>query len=106
MFAAEDLKTIRCDVPQPRIARITLARPKQMNACTWTMTQELQTAVAAKAPVAVRMTKMLMPRAMESTFQSSLGDAQWAVMVANPTQDAQEAQRAFREKRPPIFTGH
>ncbi len=62
-------------------------------------------ALAAKAPLAVRMTKMMVSRAMESTFQSSLGDAQWAVMVSNPTEDAQEAQQAFREKRPPKFRG-
>ena len=51
------------------------------------------------------MTKMMVSRAMESTFHSSLGDAQWAVMVSNPTEDAQEAQRAFREKRAPKFKG-
>ena len=61
--------------------------------------------LAAKAPLAVRMTKMMMSRAMESTFQSSLVDAQWAVMVSNRTEDAQEAQRAFREKRTPKFRG-
>ncbi len=61
--------------------------------------------LAAKAPLAVRMTKMMVSRAMESTFQSSLGDAQWAVMVANPTEDVREAQLAFREKRVPKFRG-
>ncbi len=68
-------------------------------------TLEFCETLAAKAPLAVRMTKMMVSRAMESTFHSSLGDAQWAVMVSNPTEDAQEAQRAFREKRAPKFKG-
>ena len=70
-----------------------------------TRTLEFCATLAAKAPLAVRMTKMMVSRAMESTLQSSLGDAQWAVMVANPTEDVKEAQLAFREKRTPKFRG-
>ena len=46
-FATEDFKTIICDIPLDGVARITLSRPKQMNAYTWAMTQELQQAIAA-----------------------------------------------------------
>jgi enoyl-CoA hydratase/carnithine racemase len=62
-------------------------------------------ALAAKAPLAVRMTKTMMQRAQDSTFESSLVDAQLAVMITNPSQDVREGGAAFREKRAPIFTG-
>lgn len=62
-------------------------------------------ALAGRAPLASRLVKMMMTRAMESTFEASLGDAQMAVMIANPAQDVAEAMRARREKRAPVFKG-
>lgn len=62
-------------------------------------------ALAAKAPLAVRMSKTMMQRAQESTFESSLVDAQLAVMITNPSQDVREGGAAFREKRAPQFQG-
>jgi enoyl-CoA hydratase/carnithine racemase len=46
MFEAS-YETILCDLPRQGVARITLNRPKAMNAYTWRMTQELQAAIAA-----------------------------------------------------------
>jgi len=66
---------------------------------------EFAQALAAKAPLAVRMVKTMMTRALEGTFESSLGDAQLAVMVTNPSQDVREGGLAFREKRAPKFQG-
>jgi 2-(1,2-epoxy-1,2-dihydrophenyl)acetyl-CoA isomerase len=68
-------------------------------------TLEFCEALAAKAPLAVRMTKTMMQRALESTFESSLGDAQLAVMITNPSEDVREGGQAFREKRQPKFQG-
>jgi 2-(1,2-epoxy-1,2-dihydrophenyl)acetyl-CoA isomerase len=62
-------------------------------------------ALAAQAPLAVRTAKMMMRRALQSTFEHSLEDAQLAVMVTNPSQDVREGGAAFREKRAPKFTG-
>ncbi len=62
-------------------------------------------ALAAAAPLAVRMAKTMMQRAQESTFESSLVDAQWAVMVTNLSEDVREGGAAFREKRQPAFKG-
>ncbi len=61
--------------------------------------------LAAKAPLAVRMVKTMMTRALEGTFESSLGDAQLAVMITNPSADVREGGAAFREKRAPKFEG-
>jgi len=61
--------------------------------------------LAAQAPLAVRTAKMMMRRALQSTFEHSLEDAQLSVMITNPSQDVREGGAAFREKRAPKFTG-
>lgn len=68
-------------------------------------TYQLAEALAAKAPLAVRLTKMMMAKAMETSFESSLVDAQMAVMVTNPSADVREGIAAFRDKRAPKFEG-
>jgi 2-(1,2-epoxy-1,2-dihydrophenyl)acetyl-CoA isomerase len=68
-------------------------------------TFELCEALAGKAPLAVRMAKTMMQRAQEGSFESSLVDAQLAVMITNPSEDVREGGAAFREKRTPKFTG-
>jgi enoyl-CoA hydratase/carnithine racemase len=68
-------------------------------------TLEIAKGLAAAAPLAVRAVKMMMRRAIESTLDSSLGDAQQAVLWVGPSRDAQEGRAAFLEKRPPEFTG-
>ncbi|MDR3507230.1 MAG: enoyl-CoA hydratase-related protein [Caulobacteraceae bacterium] len=62
-------------------------------------------ALAVKAPLAVRLTKMMMAKGLETGLEASLIDAQMAVMITNPSQDVREGVAAFREKRPPRFTG-
>jgi 2-(1,2-epoxy-1,2-dihydrophenyl)acetyl-CoA isomerase len=68
-------------------------------------TLDFAEALAAQAPLAVRMVKTMMTRALEGSFESSLGDAQLAVMVTNPSADVREGGAAFREKRAPKFEG-
>ena len=68
-------------------------------------TLEFCEGLAAAAPLAVRMAKTMMQRAQEATFESSLVDAQWAVMVTNLSEDVREGGAAFREKRQPAFKG-
>ncbi|HEX4182752.1 MAG TPA: enoyl-CoA hydratase-related protein, partial [Caulobacteraceae bacterium] len=58
-----------------------------------------------KAPLAVRLTKMMMVKAMETGLEASLVDAQMAVMITNPSEDVREGIAAFREKRTPRFQG-
>lgn len=62
-------------------------------------------ALATRAPLAVRLTKMMMSRSAGLSLEESIADAQMAVMIANPSDDVREGLRAFREKRPPKFEG-
>jgi 2-(1,2-epoxy-1,2-dihydrophenyl)acetyl-CoA isomerase len=62
-------------------------------------------ALAARAPLAVRLTKMMMARSAGLSLEESVADAQMAVMIANPSEDVREGMKAFREKRAPKFEG-
>ncbi|MDT7736636.1 MAG: hypothetical protein QOK09_5 [Mycobacterium sp.] len=68
-------------------------------------TLELATAYARGAPLVQRAVKFMMRRALENTLQTSLGDAQQAVLWVGPSTDAQEGKEAFLQRRPPRFTG-
>ena len=62
-------------------------------------------ALAGRAPLAVRLTKMMMARSAGLSLEESVADAQMAVMIANPSEDVREGMKAFREKRAPKFEG-
>lgn len=68
-------------------------------------TMELASQLADAAPLALRAVKTMMRRGLEGTLESSLGDAQQAVLWVGPSDDAAEGKAAFLEKRPPKFTG-
>ena len=62
-------------------------------------------ALAARAPLAVRLAKAMMMRGLMTTLDHSLADAALSVMVSNPSQDVREGVKAFFEKREPKFEG-
>lgn len=66
---------------------------------------EFASALATRAPLAVRLSKTMMVRAGQISLEDSLIDAQHAVMIANPSADVREGIKAFREKRSPRFEG-
>jgi 2-(1,2-epoxy-1,2-dihydrophenyl)acetyl-CoA isomerase len=68
-------------------------------------TFEIAEQLASGAPLALRAVKFMMRRALESTLESSLGDAQQAVLWVGPSGDAEEGKNAFLQRRPPKFTG-
>ena len=62
-------------------------------------------ALAARAPLAVRLAKAMMVRGLTQTLDQSLGEAALSVMVSNPSQDVREGVKAFFEKREAKFEG-
>jgi 2-(1,2-epoxy-1,2-dihydrophenyl)acetyl-CoA isomerase len=68
-------------------------------------TLELSEKLASGAPLALRAVKFMMRRAVENTLETSLGDAQQAVLWVGPSADAEEGKTAFLQRRPPKFTG-
>lgn len=68
-------------------------------------TREVAGELAAGPPLALRAIKFMMRRAMENTLDTSLGDAQQAVLWVGPSEDVQEGKAAFLERRAPKFKG-
>jgi 2-(1,2-epoxy-1,2-dihydrophenyl)acetyl-CoA isomerase len=68
-------------------------------------TFEFARAIAAKAPLAVRLAKSMMRHGLDSSLDHSLNDAAFAVMIANPSEDVREGVSAFFAKRTPEFKG-
>jgi enoyl-CoA hydratase/carnithine racemase len=68
-------------------------------------TFEFARAIAAKAPLAVRLAKSMMRHGLDSSLDHSLNDAAFAVMIANPSEDVREGVSAFFAKRTPQFKG-
>ena len=61
----------------------------------------------AKGPgVAVQLSKKLVYRSANISFDEHLDMAQMAMFIAQSTEDAREGPRAFVEKREPNFQGH
>jgi 2-(1,2-epoxy-1,2-dihydrophenyl)acetyl-CoA isomerase len=62
-------------------------------------------ALADRAPLAVRLAKSMMRRGATLDLEQSLGDAALSVMITNTSEDVREGVRAFFEKRTPKFEG-
>ena len=91
--------------PADEAERLGLATEVVADAALEARTLEFAAALATRAPLAVRLSKMMLARAASLSLEASLGDAQMAVMIANPSADVREGVTAFFAKRPPRFEG-
>ncbi len=67
--------------------------------------QTLTDKLLSRAPLAVRESKRLLNRPLESELERAFQNELEAIMRCFGSTDAHEAAVAFREKRPPIFRG-
>jgi enoyl-CoA hydratase/carnithine racemase len=67
--------------------------------------QTLALSFAAGPPIAIRLAKRAMYRAMDSSLREALEFETYAQNICRDTEDAKEGIRAFVEKRNPDFTG-
>src|SRR5215472_12434170 len=67
--------------------------------------QALSDTLLGRAPLAVRESKRLLNRPLESELERAFQNELEAIMRCFSSSDAHEAAVAFREKRPPIFQG-
>ncbi len=65
----------------------------------------LATAVAANAPISVRLIKKLLRRTWEVDLEAMLQYEVDGMMACMASQDIKEGLRAFMEKRPPVWKG-
>lgn len=66
---------------------------------------QIAQAIARKAPLAVRLAKESLLKAMDTDLASGLRFERHAFTVLAATDDRREGINAFREKRAPVFTG-
>jgi enoyl-CoA hydratase len=65
----------------------------------------LATTIAAKSPVSTRMGKHTLNVIEDMSLRDGYRYEQDMTAIIGKTDDAKEAQAAFREKRSPVFTG-
>jgi 2-(1,2-epoxy-1,2-dihydrophenyl)acetyl-CoA isomerase len=81
---------VRRTVPHDRLMDETMAYAEQ---------------IAAQAPIAVQFAKRTLARSLDNSLHAQL-ELEWPYQVAAfDTDDAKEGIAAFRERRPPRFTG-
>jgi 2-(1,2-epoxy-1,2-dihydrophenyl)acetyl-CoA isomerase len=68
-------------------------------------TRALAETIAAGPPLALRLAKQIMTRAVTTDLRTALEQEAFAQSITADSQDHQEGLRAFSEKRPPRFTG-
>jgi enoyl-CoA hydratase len=67
---------------------------------------EIATTIASKSPISTRMGKHTLNVIEDMSLRDGYRYEQDMTAIIGKTDDAKEAQLAFKEKRAPIFTGH
>jgi enoyl-CoA hydratase/carnithine racemase len=66
---------------------------------------ELATTIASKSPISTRMIKHTLNTIEDMSLRDGYRYEQDMTAMIGKTEDAKEAQLAFREKRPAVFSG-
>jgi enoyl-CoA hydratase/carnithine racemase len=93
-----------------RVGAAELYRLGVVEACTapdelMPVALDIARAVASKAPLASRLAKQTLNAIEDMSLRDGYRYEQDMTALIGKTEDAKEAQLAFREKRPPVFKG-
>ena len=93
-----------------RVSRAELYRLGVVEACTspdelMPQAMELARTIAAKSPVSTRLGKHTLNVIEDMTLRDGYRYEQDMTAMIGKSDDAKEAQAAFREKRAPVFSG-
>lgn len=92
-------------VPAPELLRLGIieacTRPEELMATAL----EIANSIASKSPLSVRLAKQTLNAIEDMSLRDGYRYEQDMTAAIAKTDDAKEAQRAFAEKRPPVFTG-
>jgi enoyl-CoA hydratase/carnithine racemase len=68
-------------------------------------TMKLASMLANGPPIALRLSKMLVYKGLETDLETALQFLSACIPITTSSKDHQEAIKSFAEKRPPIFKG-
>ncbi len=108
LFSHSRLRTMMltgCRVPGPELLRLGI-----VEACTTAeglmpAAMELAQTIASKSPISTRMGKHTLNVIEDMSLRDGYRYEQDMTAIIGKTEDAKEAQLAFKEKRPPVFQG-
>lgn len=92
-------------VPGPELYRLGIIEECTTPEDLMPKALELAATIASKSPVSTRMGKHTLNVIEDMSLRDGYRYEQDMTALIGKTDDAKEAQRAFAEKRPPVFTG-
>lgn len=92
-------------VPGPELYRLGVVEACVPAARVVPEAMEIARAIASKSPVAVKLSKQTLNAIEDMTLRDGYRYEQDMTAAISKTEDAREAQRAFAEKRAPVFVG-
>lgn len=92
-------------VPAEELYRLGVAIKVTAHEALMTEALALATTIANKSPLSIRLAKQTLNAIEDMSLRDGYRYEQDMTAAIARTDDAKEAQRAFLEKRPPVFTG-
>ncbi len=92
-------------IPGPELLRLGIVEACTSQEELMPASLELAKTIATKSPISSRMIKHTLNTIEDMSLRDGYRYEQDMTAQIAKTEDAKEAQLAFREKRPPVFTG-
>jgi enoyl-CoA hydratase/carnithine racemase len=92
-------------VPGPELYRLGIVEACVASEALMGAALDIAQNIAGKSPLSVRLAKQTLNEIEDMTLRDGYRYEQDMTAAISKTEDAKEAQRAFAEKRPPVFVG-